>query len=83
MPPLSARAESERNLQTSIIMHMALELDLHCSGHICRLLRLRHVVDVMHALSAVADVAASRTDLSSFILRLTLEVRTHWINFTA
>lgn len=39
-----------------------------------RLLRLRHVVDVVPALSAVAEVAASRTDLDSFILRLTLQV---------
>ena len=39
-----------------------------------RLLRLRHVVDVVPALSAVAEVAASRTDLESFILRLTLQV---------
>lgn len=40
----------------------------------CRLLRLRHVVDVVPALGAVAEVAASRTDLDSFILRLTLQV---------
>lgn len=41
-----------------------------------RLLRLRHVVDVVPALSAVAEVAASRTDLESFILCLTLQVCT-------
>jgi hypothetical protein len=35
---------------------------------------MRHVVDVVPALSAVAEVAASRTDLESYILRLTLQV---------
>ena len=44
------------------------------AGVLRRLLRLRHVVDVVPALSAVAEVAASRTDLESFILRLTLQV---------
>ena len=45
----------------------------HCSSW-CRLLRLRHVVDVVPALSAAAEVTASRTDLESFILRLTVQV---------
>ena len=40
-----------------------------------RLLRLRHAVDVVPALTAVAESAASRTDLESYILRLTLQVR--------
>ena len=45
----------------------------HCS--FCRrLLRLRHVVDVVPALSAAAEITASRTDLESFILRLTVQV---------
>ena len=44
-----------------------------CPG-LCRLLRLRHVVDVVPALSAAAEVAASRTDLHSYILRVTLQV---------
>ncbi len=49
-----------------------------------RLLRLRHVVDVVPALSALAEVAASRTDLESFILRLTLQVCTDtWLAETA
>ncbi len=40
----------------------------------CRLLRLRHVVDVVPALSVAAEITASRTDLESFILRLTVQV---------
>ena len=40
----------------------------------CRLLRLRHVVDVVPALSVAAEITASRTDLESYILRLTVQV---------
>ena len=38
----------------------------------CRVLRLSHTVDVLPALGVAASLAASPTDLESFVMRLAL-----------